>query len=198
MASESRRPLAAEDPAVVELTRRWIAEVVIGLNLCPFARRVFDGGLIRYAVTRARNTTELITVLTEELRLLSVTPEDRIETAFLIHPEVLHDFLDYNDFVAEADQLIDELGFRGTIQIAGFHPRYQFAGTAIDDVENYTNRSPFPMLHLLRESSITPVNEDPERLAEIPRRNIALLCRMGTAGVRKLVEEFGIPLPADT
>ncbi len=198
MASELRRPPVTTDAAVIESTRRWIAEVVIGLNLCPFARRVFDGGLIRYAVTRARTTSELITALTEELRLLSVTPEDRIETAFLIHPEALHDFLDYNDFVAEADQLIDELGYRGTIQIAGFHPRYQFAETSVDDVENYTNRSPYPMLHLLRESSITPVNQDPERLAEIPRRNIALLRRMGTAGVRRLVEKFGVPLPADT
>lgn len=173
--------------AVVARTRRWIAEVVIGLNLCPFARRVYDGGLIRYAVTWVTRPPELLAVLAEELRWLASTPSDVVETSFLIHPYALTDFLDYNDFTAEADDLIRELGLEGVIQIAGFHPCYQFAGTQPEDVENYTNRSPYPMLHLLREDSISRVNDAPARLAEIPRRNIALLRRMGLLAVRRLL-----------
>ncbi len=172
----------------IERTRRWIADVVIGLNLCPFARRVFDGGLIRFTVTGVTKAAELRDVLADELRSLAATPAEQVETALLIHPNALPDFLDYNDFVAEADELLAELGLEGVIQIASFHPHYQFAGTRPDDVENYTNRSPFPMLHLLREDSITKVNDDPEKLADIPERNIATLRRLGLAGVRALLD----------
>jgi hypothetical protein len=172
---------------VIEQTRRWIAEVVIGLNLCPFARRVFDGGLIRYAVTAATDAESLREVLANELRLLHDTPAKEVETAILIHPLALADFRDYNDFVVNADDLIEDVGLRGVIQIAGFHPRYQFAGTRPDDVENYTNRSPFPMLHLLREDSVTRVNDDPEKLADIPRRNVEALRALGLAGVNELL-----------
>ena len=175
--------------AVIEQTRRWIADVVIGLNLCPFARRVFDGGLIRYTVTAAPDVDSLWAVLGGELGSLADTPAEEVETAFLIHPYALLDFADYNDFVVDTAALIADLGLEGVIQIASFHPRYQFAGTQPDDVENYTNRSPFPMLHLLREASITAVNNDPERLLDIPRRNIETLRRLGRAGIRKLLGE---------
>ena len=139
------------DEVVIEETRCWIADVVIGLNLCPFARRVFDGNRIRYAVTKATDEKTLRDALTVELWALAAAPVERTETAFLIHPLVLADFRDYNDFVVSATDLIADLGLEGVIQIAGFHPRYQFTGTRPDDVENYTNRSPYPMLHLLRE-----------------------------------------------
>jgi hypothetical protein len=171
---------------VTEQTRRWIAEVVIGLNLCPFARRVFDGGLIRYTVTEATDTHTLRAVLADELRSLAAVPAREVETAFLIHPRALADFLDYNDFVVGTEELIAELGLEGVIQIASFHPRYQFAGTRADDVENFTNRSPFPMLHLLREDSISAVNDDPERLADVPRRNVETLRRLGRAAIESL------------
>jgi hypothetical protein len=174
------------DESVIEETRRWIADVVIGLNLCPFARRVFDGNLIRYTVTAAPDEESLWAVLTAELGSLSRTPADEVETAFLIHPLALPDFRDYNDFVASATELTADLGLEGVIQIAGFHPHYQFTGTRPDDVENYTNRSPYPMLHLLREASVTAVNDDPEKIAEIPRRNIETLRRLGLAKVEAL------------
>lgn len=176
-----------DEQAVIEQTRRWIAEVVIGLNLCPFARRVFEGALIRYTVTDAADAESLSAALTAELRLLAATPAEQIETAFLIHPHALGDFRDYNDFVVESEAVVEDLGFTGVFQIAGFHPRYQFAGTRADDVENYTNRSPFPMLHLLREDSITAVSDDPDRLLEIPRRNVETLRRLGRARLLALL-----------
>lgn len=176
---------------VIEQTRQWIANVVIGLNLCPFARRVFDGGLVRYTVTDATDTDALTAALTEQLRALVDTPAGEIETAFVIHPHVLRDFLDYNDFVTNTEQLIADLGLEGVVQIAGFHPHYQFSGTRADDIENYTNRSPFPMLHLLREDSITKVNADPDRMLDIPARNIETLRQLGLTRLRALLTSGG-------
>jgi uncharacterized protein len=185
--------VAMNAEAVIEQTRRWIADVVIGLNLCPFARRVFDAGLIRYAVTEAADTELLRGVLERELLALRDAPAPEVETAILIHPLALADFRDYNDFVASADDTIEGMGLRGVIQIAGFHPQYQFAVTRPDDVENYTNRSPFPMLHLLREDSISKVNDDPEKVADIPRRNIETMRRLGLAKVKEMLGETGEP-----
>jgi hypothetical protein len=172
---------------VIEQTRRWIAEVVIGLNLCPFARRVFDGALIRYTVSEAATAEQLREALALELQALADAPSEQVETALLIHPHALADFLDYNDFAVEANDMLAEMGLEGVIQIATFHPRYQFAGTKPGDVENYTNRSPFPMLHLLREASVTAVNDDSGKLDEIPRRNVETLRRMGLAQVKALL-----------
>jgi hypothetical protein len=177
----------------ISATRQWIQSVVIGLNLCPFARKVFDAEKIRYAVTEATDSEALRSALAEELRRLIATPRSEIETAILIHPHVLADFLDYNDFLAEADDLLDELDLTGVIQIASFHPAYQFAGTRSDDVENFTNRSPYPMLHLLREESVTEVASDPRMLDDIPQRNIATLRRLGRAGIAKLLLPKGTP-----
>lgn len=174
--------------AVIETTRRWIRDVVIGLNLCPFARRVFDGGLIRYVVTDVPDTTALAAALTDQLQRLAEAPAAEVETAFLIHPHALADFLDYNDFVVECDNLLAELDLEGVIQIAGFHPRYQFAGTKPDDIGNYTNRSPFPMLHLLREDSVSAVNDDPEKLMDIPARNVETLRKLGRARLLALLK----------
>lgn len=172
---------------VIEQTRRWIADVVIGLNLCPFARRVFDAGLIRYVVTETEDADGLRAVLKDEVLALAALPPEVVETTFLIHPLVLTDFRDYNDFTVESEGLLERIGMRGVIQIAGFHPQYRFAGTRPDDVENYTNRSPYPMLHLLREESISRVNDDPDRMAGIPKRNIETLRRMGRAQVLEMV-----------
>ncbi len=167
-------------------TRRWIEAIVIGLNLCPFARRVFEGGKIRFAVSEATDTQALLVDLEGELRRLVAEPIDEVETAILIHPYVLQDFLDYNDFLGEADHRLKTLGLAGVVQIAGFHPQYRFAGTKPGAVENFTNRSPYPMLHLLREESVTKVVGDPEFLDGIPRRNVAMLRALGMARFQKL------------
>jgi hypothetical protein len=164
---------------VISRTRDWIAAIVIGLELCPFAQRVFQAGRIRYFVTDAEDEAVLATDLARELEVLASSPISCVETTLLIHPRALQNFVDYNDFVGATEGLIKDLGLRGTIQIAGFHPEYQFAGTKADAVENYTNRSPYPMLHLLREQSISVVAADPDALGEIPRRNIETLRRLG-------------------
>ena len=170
---------------IIERTRRWIATFVIGLNLCPFARRVFEAGAIRYAVTDAATEHALLDALTSELQSLSATPA--IETTLLIHPHAFGDFLDYNDFLDRAECLVASLGFEGVVQIASFHPAYQFSDTAPDDVENYTNRSPYPMLHLLREESITRVADNEDELLAIPERNIATLRSLGLERVREML-----------
>jgi uncharacterized protein len=165
--------------AVIEATRRWISSMVIGLNFCPFAQRVFQTDKIRYAVTLIHDEMALLQDLAAELKALASSPISTVETTLLIHPCVLGNFHDYNDFLSDAERLVGELGLRGTIQLAGFHPDYQFAGTEPGAVENYTNRSPHPMLHLLREASISAVASDPNELLEIPRRNIQTLRSLG-------------------
>ncbi|MBK7471956.1 MAG: DUF1415 domain-containing protein [Betaproteobacteria bacterium] len=171
--------------AVIAATVRWVEKAVIGLDLCPFARGVHTGGRIRYAVTAAATTDELIDVLVEELDLLAAAAADAadaFETTLLIHPRVLGDFLDYNDFLDVADAAVEQLGLTGEVQVASFHPRYQFAGTEPDDIDNFTNRSPYPTLHLLREASIeraVAAYPDTDRIFE---KNIETLRRLGRAG----------------
>lgn len=173
------------DPqAVIACTRRWIADIVIGLDLCPFARRVFEGERIRYVATDAPGAKALLEQLRAELAILASSAE-AVETTLLIHPLAFRDFLRFNDFLADCDALIGELALDGVIQVVGFHPEYQFAGTHVDSAANYTNRSPYPMLHLLREASITRAASDGEHLLdEIPRRNIATLTEIGTLALR--------------
>jgi hypothetical protein len=180
-----------DQQAVIDATRRWVSAVVIGLNLCPFARRVFDGELIRYVVTEATDEDSLLEDLTRELKALATTSRTEVETTLLIHPAVLADFLDYNDFLGTADDLVRRLGLRGTIQIASFHPKYQFADTEPDAVENHTNRSPYPMLHLLREASISEVADNPDVGVTIPERNIETLRKMGREAILELLRSAG-------
>jgi hypothetical protein len=179
----------------IAATRRWIENIVIGLNLCPFAGRVFREEMIRYAISEAADSDALLDDLARELKSLVAEPIEQVETAILIHPHVLQDFLDYNDFLARADELLEELDLVGVIQIASFHPNYRFAGTNAGDVENFTNRSPYPMLHLLREESITNVADDPAFLEGIPQRNIAVLRALGVTKMeerlRGLADEVG-------
>lgn len=171
------------DQAVIEVTRRWLVDMVIGLNLCPFARRVSDSGLIRYAVTDAGDSEDLLVALEKELVALAASPRSAVETTILIHPKALSDFSDYLVFLNYADSLVRRLGLLRTIQIAGFHPQYQFEGTTPESPENYTNRSPQPMLHLLREESVTEVSGDQAALAAIPQRNIKTLRSLGKAEI---------------
>jgi hypothetical protein len=173
---------------VIEATRRWIAAVVIGLNLCPFARRVFAADLIRYVVSDAQDEGGLLQDLADEVKALAASPAAAVETTLLIHPRVLGAFPDYNDFLGAAERLVAGLGQRGVIQLASFHPGYQFAGAAPGAAANYTNRSPYPMLHLLREQSITAVAADPGELLDIPRRNVETLRRLGLEKIRKMLK----------
>ena len=166
---------AINPDAVVEATPRWIAEVVIGLNLCPFCDASSRAGSIRYVVSNAQDATTLLTDLDRELRKLAAAPIEDVETTLLIHPHVFSDFLAFNDFLDAAEGLVDRLGLDGVIQLATFHPRYQFADTEPDAAENYTNRSPYPMLHLLREASIDAIAISEDELLQIPQRNIETL-----------------------
>jgi hypothetical protein len=173
--------------AVIDCTRRWIATMVIELNLCPFARRVFEADKIRYVVTLADDKKALLADLADELEALAKTPSALVETTLLIHPRALGNFLDYNDFLDDGEQLVQDLGLRGILQIASFHPHYQFAGTPPGAVENYTNRSPYPMLQLLREESIAAVAGDPNESLKITERNIETLKTLGT---KKILEKL--------
>jgi hypothetical protein len=163
-------------------TEAWLEKAVIGLNLCPFAKSVHVNQRLRYVVSAAATPEDLLKELAHELLALQRADPDEIETTLLIHPLVLQDFLDFNDFIDAADALIDELKLGGELQIANFHPRYQFAGTAPDDITNYTNRSPYPTLHLLRESSIERATETMADTDAIFEANIATMETLGHEG----------------
>jgi uncharacterized protein len=176
-------------PLAIAQTRAWVERVVIGLNLCPFAKAPQVKGQVRYALSEASEPQALLAGLIDELKLLAGTPADRIETTLLVHPQVLADFADYNDFLGLADAAVAGLGLEGVIQVASFHPRYQFAGTAPDDLGNATNRSPYPTLHLLREESVErAVDAFPEAEA-IFEANIATLQRLGESGWARLQQQ---------
>jgi uncharacterized protein len=177
--------------AVIAATRNWLEKAVIGLNLCPFARAVYAGDRIRYVVSDAVTPEALLESLVAELELLAETDESRTETTLLIHPQVLGDFLDYNDFLELADALVEELKLDGQLQVASFHPQYQFAETEIDDIENCSNRSPYPTLHLLRESSVERAVAAHPDTEQIYRDNIKTLRQLGREGWNKL--DVGAP-----
>jgi hypothetical protein len=171
---------------ILATTKQWLEKAVIGLNLCPFAKAVYVKDQIRYVVSQAVSPEALLAELRSELRALAAADPEETDTTLLIHPQVLDNFLDYNEFLGVADAAVAELELEGVLQIASFHPRYQFAGSAADDLANYTNRSPYPMLHLLREASVDrAVTAFPEA-AEIYERNIATLRRLGLEGWRRL------------
>ena len=177
---------AASTATVVTSTRRWLERAVIGLNLCPFAKAVYAKRQIRYAVTGAATAEELLAELQRELDLLARASPDEVETTLLIHPRAMADFIDFHFFLQEADAAIRNLGHEGVLQIASFHPAYEFAGSAADDLANCTNRSPYPTLHLLREASIDRAVAAFPDAAAIYERNIATLRKLGQEGWRRL------------
>jgi hypothetical protein len=177
---------AATTAAVIASTQRWLERVVIGLNLCPFAKAVYVKRQIRYAVTAATTAEELLAELRHELELLGKANPEVVDTTLLIHPLVMTDFIDFHFFLKEADAAIRNLGLEGSLQIASFHPAYEFAGSAPDDIANCTNRSPHPTLHLLRESSIDRAVAAFPEAAAIYERNIETLRRLGHEGWRRL------------
>jgi len=172
----------------ITATRRWLERAVIGLNLCPFAKAVHVKGQVRVVLSTATTADALLEDLAYELVWLDRADPEQTDTTLLVHPHVLGDFLDYNDFLDQADAAVDALGLEGEIQVASFHPDYQFAGSDPDDAGNCSNRSPYPTLHLLREASVERAVEtypDPDVIVE---RNLATLERLGSDGYRRLLE----------
>jgi hypothetical protein len=167
---------------VIADTRDWVVKAVIGLNLCPFAKAVHVNERIRYVVSDATEPEALLKDLARELLALNRADPEVVDTTLLIHPGVLNDFLEFNDFLDAADALVDELKLDGILQIADFHPSYQFDGSAPDDIANYSNRSPYPTLHLLREESITRAVDAMPDTAAIFENNLDTLERLGHEG----------------
>jgi hypothetical protein len=163
-----------------------VEDLVVELNLCPFAGRELVRDRIRFVVTESVTEAQLLVALNAELQLLK--DDATIETTLLIHPDVLQDFLDYNQFLDKADQLLVQTGLEGVYQVASFHPDYQFAGTADDDAENYTNRSPYPLLHILREESLTRSIHAYPDVDEIPARNIEKMDELGIEKLQALIQ----------
>ncbi|MDO9403418.1 MAG: DUF1415 domain-containing protein [Polaromonas sp.] len=170
------------EDAVVNATRLWLEKAVIGLNLCPFAKAVYVKNQVRLVVSKARHADDLLEELDRELDLLAATPASEVDTTLLIHPTLFEDFLDFNDFLEIAEGVVDEHGLEGVIQLASFHPRFQFDGTEPDDIGNFTNRAPFSILHLLREDSIDKAVEAFPEAEAIFEENIRTLEKLGHAG----------------
>jgi hypothetical protein len=184
-------PLAdtAAAEAVIARTRLWLERAVIGLNLCPFAKAVYVKQQVRFVVTAATTADELLAELAQELTLLDQADPEIISTTLLIHPQAMTDFLDYNDFLEAADAAVDALQLDGVLQVASFHPDYQFADTGPQDIGNYSNRAPFPTLHLLREESLDRAIEafpDPE---SIFGTNLKTLEKLGLSGWKALFSD---------
>lgn len=175
-----------DEADVVAAMREWIEKAVIGLNLCPFAKAVYVKNQVHYVVSTAPHLDGLLEDLDRELDFLAAADPDEIDTTLLIHPTLLPDFLDFNDFMQLAEAAVDEHGLQGVIQIASFHPAFQFEGTAPDDLGNYTNRAPFPTLHLLREASIERAVAAFPEAETIYERNIETLQKIGLAGWQAL------------
>lgn len=173
-----------QEQQVIEATRRWVERFVIAMNLCPFVRREVERGSLRFSVTDAGDDRQLLQSLHDELELIGADSD--IETTLLIHPSVLQDFGDYNQFLGDCEELLRMLDLEGVFQIASFHPRYRFAGTDPGDAENFTNRSPYPMLHILRESSVAKAVDSYPDVEQVPSRNIVNLNAQGTEQLTSL------------
>ncbi len=176
---------------VVAATRTWLERAVIGLQLCPFAASPYQGDRLRYVVSDQRSAAALLSELSRELQALLAADPAVCETTLLIHPLMLSDFRQYNEFLGECEQLLAELDLEDDLQIASFHPRYQFAGTDAEDIGNYTNRSPYPMLHLLRETSVTRAAASFAGIHEIGGNNIRTMRLLGHEGWKRLWDTEG-------
>ena len=171
---------------VLAKTRHWLEAAVIGLNLCPFAKAVYVKNQVRLVVSKARHADDLLEELDRELDLLVATPASEIDTTLLIHPTLFEDFLDFNDFLEVAEGVLDEHELEGVVQLASFHPQFQFDGTDPNDISNYTNRAPFAMLHLLREQSVERAVMAFPQADAVFEQNIATLEKLGLAGWQAL------------
>lgn len=179
---QSARQVAAD-------IRNWVDKAVIGLNLCPFAKAVQIKGQVRYAVSDAVDEEGVLADLEDELMLISEADPQAIDTTLLILPQALHDFYEFNDFGELSDRLLKRMRLVGDLQVATFHPAFQFDGTDPEDIGNYTNRSPYPILHILREDSIDRAVESFPEAEAIYEKNIETMEKLGIDGWRKLMGE---------
>jgi uncharacterized protein len=179
-------PQFPSDAAVTALTVRWLEHAVIGLNLCPFAKAVHVKNQIHYRVSRATELEEILKQIEEELKALHAADSAQRDTTLLVVPDAFADFLDFNDFLHDAERVLASLGLEGELQIASFHPQFQFAGTDVDDITNYTNRAPFPTFHLIREDSIARAVEAFPQAEMIFEKNMETLEGLGHAGWKAL------------
>ncbi|WP_233203489.1 DUF1415 domain-containing protein [Limnohabitans sp. B9-3] len=170
----------------IEDTQTWLLQAVVGLNLCPFAKAMVVKDMVRYRVCLSTDPADWLALLRDELQHLAEADPDKLDTTLLIAPHALPDFLDFNDFLGDCDEVLSDLELDGVLQVADFHPRYQFGGTAEDDIENFTNRTPYPTLHLLREASIDKAVAAYPDASLIFERNIEVLNNLGHAGWSKL------------
>jgi uncharacterized protein len=175
-----------DDDKVINATREWLEKAVIGLNLCPFAKAVYVRNQVRFVVSHAPHLDGFLEDLDRELDFLAAADPETVDTTLLIHPTLLADFLDFNDFMQLAEAAVEEHGLEGVLQIASFHPAFQFEGTAPGDIGNHTNRAPFPTLHLLREASIAKAVAAFPEAETIYQRNIETLQKLGLAGWQAL------------
>ena len=185
------QPLADAERSATVLRdmHRWLERAVIGLNLCPFARGVHARGQVRWVVSAATATDDILAELAQELTLLDQADPLQHDTTLLVLPDALPDFLDFNDFLDAADAAVEALGLEGELQVASFHPRYQFAGTSPDDIGNFTNRAPWPALHLLREASLAQAIDSFGDTDAIYTANIQRLHQLGLAGWQALLRD---------
>lgn len=174
---------------VIASTRLWVEKAVIGLNLCPFAKAVYVKNQVRFVVSEARHLDDFLEDLDRELEFLAAVDPAETDTTLLIHPALFPDFMEFNDFMVMAEGAVGEHGLEGIIQIASFHPAYQFSDTEADDIGNYTNRAPFPTLHLIREESLSRAVEGFPDVDGIYERNIDTLKKLGLSGWL----ELGLP-----
>ncbi|NMM11098.1 MAG: DUF1415 domain-containing protein [Polaromonas sp.] len=174
------------DQEVLKQTRQWLEVAVIGLNLCPFAKAVYVKNQVRMVVSHARHADDLLEELDRELKLFVATPAEEVDTTLLIHPTLFEEFLDFNDFLAIAEDVVNEHGLEGVVQLASFHPKFQFDGTAPEDIGNYTNRAPFAIMHLIREASIDRAVEAFPEAEAIFEVNIKTLEKLGHEGWKGL------------
>ncbi len=180
-------PLIPEHQKIIAETRHWLETIVVGLNLCPFARRELVNERVLFTVSDAHTREQLLMDL--HTSLLALADNSAIETTLLIHPHVLQNFDDYNQFLDIADALLCDMDMEGVYQIASFHPDYQFADTALEDARNYSNKSPYPMLHLLSEESLEKAIDNNADTALIPERNKALLNKMGIKKLKEILRK---------
>ena len=175
-----------QERTAIEDTQKWLLGAVVGLNLCPFAKAVVVKDMVRYRVCASAEPADVLAMLREELQHLAGADPDKLDTTLLIAPNALPNFLDFNDFLAECDEVLMDLELDGVLQVADFHPHYQFGGTDVDDIENFTNRTPYATLHLLREASIDKAVEAYPDASLIFERNIEVLNKLGHEGWAKL------------
>ncbi|AJY14183.1 DUF1415 domain-containing protein [Burkholderia dolosa] len=176
---------SAQHDDILAATRHWLERAVIGLNLCPFAKSVYVKDQVRYAISEATTLEDALADLESELRALEAADPQQIDTTLVIYPHAFADFVDFNDVLSFADRLVQQLRLDGVLQIASFHPQYRFEGSEPDDIENYTNRAPYPILHLLREDSIARAVDAFPDASAIYEKNQETLRRLGHDGWRE-------------